>query len=76
MFCGNCVKNCEYFTQTLMTTELAVASWQRTVSHFLLHWDSFTKNNMTVIPHPSYLPDLAPCDFSVSLVERPQFLHN
>jgi hypothetical protein len=22
------------------------------------------------------LPDLAPCDFSVSLVERPQFLHN
>jgi hypothetical protein len=24
-----------------------------------------TKNNMTVIPHPPYLPDLAPCDFSL-----------
>jgi len=21
------------------------------------------KNNMTVIPHPPYSPDLAPCDF-------------
>ena len=27
------------------------------VSQFL------AKNNMTVIPHPPYLPDLAPCDF-------------
>jgi hypothetical protein len=26
----------------------------------------FTKNNMTVVPHTSYSPDLAPCDFSVS----------
>jgi len=23
----------------------------------------FGKNNMTVIPHPPYSPDLAPCDF-------------
>jgi hypothetical protein len=28
-----------------------------------------TKNNMTVVPHTPYLPDLAPCDFSVSLIE-------
>jgi len=27
------------------------------VSQFL------AKNNMTVIPHPPYSPDLAPCDF-------------
>jgi transposase len=24
-----------------------------------------TKNNMTVVPHPPYSPDLAPCDFSL-----------
>jgi hypothetical protein len=24
-----------------------------------------TKNNMTVVPHPDYSPDLAPCDFSL-----------
>jgi hypothetical protein len=24
-----------------------------------------TKNNMTVIPHPPYSPDLAPCNFSL-----------
>jgi hypothetical protein len=25
----------------------------------------FMKSNMTVIPHPHYSPDLAPCDFSL-----------
>jgi phosphoserine aminotransferase len=25
------------------------------------------KNNMAIIPHPPYLPDLAPCDFSLFL---------
>jgi hypothetical protein len=29
----------------------------------------FTKNNMTVIPHLLYSPDLAHCNFSVSLSE-------
>jgi hypothetical protein len=24
-----------------------------------------TKNNMTVVSHPPYSPDLAPCDFSL-----------
>jgi len=24
-----------------------------------------TKNNMTIVPHPAYSPDLAPCDFYV-----------
>jgi len=24
-----------------------------------------TKNNMTVVPHPPYSPDLAPCDFNL-----------
>jgi hypothetical protein len=30
----------------------------------------FTKDNMTVVPHPPYLPDLVTCDFSVSLIEE------
>jgi hypothetical protein len=49
--------------------------WQQ--NNWLLHHDyipshtSFfireflTKYNMTLVPHPSYLPDLAPCDFSL-----------
>jgi hypothetical protein len=50
--------------QTLALKELAVASWQRTISHFLFHQGIFfTKSNMTVIPHPPYLPDLVRCDF-------------
>jgi hypothetical protein len=24
-----------------------------------------TNNNMIIVPHPSYLPDLAPCDFAL-----------
>jgi transposase len=24
-----------------------------------------TKNNMTTVPHPAYLPDVVPCDFYV-----------
>jgi hypothetical protein len=24
-----------------------------------------TNNNMVIIPHPPYLPDLAPCDFTL-----------
>jgi len=46
--------------------------WQNT---WLLHHDNvpahaalltrrfLTDNNMTVVPHPLYSPDLAPCDF-------------
>jgi hypothetical protein len=26
----------------------------------------FTRNKLTVIPHPTYSPDLAPCYYSVS----------
>jgi hypothetical protein len=24
-----------------------------------------TNNNMVIVPHPPYLPDLAPCDFAL-----------
>jgi hypothetical protein len=50
----------------LATKELAAASRQHTVSHFLFHWAIFTKNNMTVVPCPPYSSDMGPCDFSVS----------
>jgi hypothetical protein len=52
-------------SQTLATKELAVASWQCTVSHFLFHQEFLTKNTMTVVPHQLYLLDLAPWDFSL-----------
>jgi hypothetical protein len=34
-------------------------------SHFFFTREFFTKNNMTVVPHPPYSPDLAPCDLSL-----------
>jgi hypothetical protein len=30
----------------------------------------FVTNNMVIIPHPPYSPDLAPCDFTVSQTEN------
>jgi hypothetical protein len=36
------------------TKELAVASQQRTVSHFLFNKEFLAKNNMTVVPYPPY----------------------
>ena len=33
-------------------------------AHMVLSVQQFlAKNNMTIIPHPSYSPNLAPCDF-------------
>jgi hypothetical protein len=29
-----------------------------------------TNNNTVIVPHPSYSPDLAPCDFAVSQIEN------
>jgi hypothetical protein len=53
--------------QTSVTKEVAVASQQCTV----FHQGPFDqkKKNMTVIPHPPYLRDLAPYNFPVSPVE-------
>jgi transposase len=35
-------------------------------AHTLLVVREFlTKNNKTIVPHPAYSPDLAPCDFCV-----------
>jgi hypothetical protein len=48
-----------------VTRELAFASWQCTISQSFFSREFLTKNNMTVIPHPPYSPDLAPCDFSL-----------
>jgi histone-lysine N-methyltransferase SETMAR len=61
-----CVKT---LLRTLATKELAAASWQRSVSHFLFHQGISDKNNVTVFPHLPYSPDLAPCDFPVSPTE-------
>jgi histone-lysine N-methyltransferase SETMAR len=35
-------------------------------AHMSLKTTEFvTNNNMVIVPHPSYLPDLAPCDFAL-----------
>jgi hypothetical protein len=49
--------------QTLATKELAVVSRQHTVSHFYTREIFLTKNNISVLPHLPYFPDLAPSDF-------------
>jgi hypothetical protein len=73
MFCGDCITMWEDFFQSFGTKELAVASRQHTVSHFLFYQGIFfTKNNMTVVTYPPY--------FSVSQIEdtnkRKPFGHN
>jgi hypothetical protein len=65
-FYSNCMKMCEDFAPEL---------WQQ--KNWTLHHENtslmlpfspgnfFTKNNMTVVPHPPYLPDLARANFSL-----------
>jgi hypothetical protein len=61
-FYSNCMKVREDFVPNFGKTELVDAS-----SHTSFFTREFvTKNNMNVVPHPPFLPDLAPCDFSVS----------
>jgi hypothetical protein len=40
------------------------ASWQCTISHFFFTTEFLTKHSVTVVPHPPYSPDLAPCVWS------------
>jgi hypothetical protein len=54
----------------LATKELVVASQPTALSPTSFFTkEYFTKNNMTVASHPPYFPDLAHCDFSISLIE-------
>jgi hypothetical protein len=54
-FYGDCMKICKDFAPNLDDKELAVASQQRTVSHFLFHQGIFDRNNVTVVStHPTF----------------------
>jgi hypothetical protein len=57
-------KMCEDFA-TLAAIELAVASQQHTISHFLFHKGIYDQKQHDCHSHPPYLPDLAFCDFSL-----------
>jgi hypothetical protein len=66
MFYGNCMKICEDFTLNfgdkrtgccIMT--MHCLTLPSSTKEFLI------KNNTTVIPHPTYLPELAAWNFSV-----------
>jgi len=39
--------------------------WQSALNTALTEQQCFASNNMTVISHSSYSPDLAPCDFFI-----------
>jgi hypothetical protein len=57
----------------LATNEMAAASWQATVSHFLFFTrELLTKNNMTVVSHPPYFSLF----FRLKKTERQPFWHN
>jgi hypothetical protein len=58
-------------SRTCSTKELDVALWQRTVSHFLFHKGTLTKNNMTVLTSHLFL--FPPIEDNT---ERPPFWHS
>jgi hypothetical protein len=63
-FYGDCVEMCEDFTLNFgdKRTGCCIMTTHCLTLHFL-PGNFFTKNNMTVIPHPPYLSDLVPCNF-------------
>jgi hypothetical protein len=57
------MKMCEDSALDFTEKELAVASRQCTIIHFLLTRVLLMKNNMAVIPYPSYSSDGSPVTF-------------
>jgi superoxide dismutase len=52
-------------TGTLAEPQLAPSSRQRTCPHVPENHRVCDNNNMVIISHPPYWPDLAPCDFTL-----------
>jgi hypothetical protein len=66
---GNC-ENVQTSSETLVTKELAVASWQFTASHFLFHQGISDQKQLDYDPPPTPLARLGPlCEFSVFPIE-------
>jgi histone-lysine N-methyltransferase SETMAR len=53
-----------------MLTCAAMLLHHNAPAHMSLTATEFVTNNMVVVPHPPYSPDLAPCDFAVSQIEN------
>jgi hypothetical protein len=64
-FYSYCVEKCEDFSPNFgdKRTGCCITTKQFHTSFFTR--ELFTKTNMTAVPHPSYSPDFAPCDFSL-----------
>jgi hypothetical protein len=63
-FYGDCVKMCEDFAPNFgEKTGCCITRMHRLTLSFSRGIFSYTKNNVTVVPHPPYSPDLALCDF-------------
>jgi hypothetical protein len=45
----------------------ATAKRQNAPAHMSLKATEFVCNNMFIVPHPAYSPDLGPCDFALLL---------
>jgi hypothetical protein len=77
-FYGDRVKICEDFAPNFGNKKNWLLNHDNIPSYSSFFTrEFFTRNNMTVIPHPPYSPDLAPFNFSVLLIgdktERPPF---
>jgi hypothetical protein len=51
--------------RTLAQPQLGPSSRECTPDMSLKTTESVTNNNMVIIPHPPYSPDLAPCEFAL-----------
>jgi hypothetical protein len=63
---GSVMEFCqEILTEHLNMCHIATSSRQHVHSHIPENHRDVTNNNMAVVPHPLYSPDLTPCDFAL-----------
>jgi hypothetical protein len=51
-------------TEFVGRSEQKILTWAESPAHTSLKTTEFVTNNMVIVPHPTYSPDLIPCDFA------------